>query len=178
VRGKKSDSFVKLQMKRVALVERIPVGECGRRYRDKAAAVVASIILVCKVPQLFLLRAIAERGHHGTPLCEFASNENNRENIKTGNLICIPDGRTGLRFLVSCRSLQYRQPADSSSLCNSNKSTVAQQLHTKLRFHRSAAHIEDWWQLHHPAARWGNILYLWSYERLPNDAPQSASTES
>ena len=69
-------------MKRVALVGRIPVGECGGRYRDKAAAVVASIILVCKVLQLFLLRAIAERGHHGTPLCEFASNENKRENIK------------------------------------------------------------------------------------------------
>ena len=63
MRGKKSDSFVKLQMKRVALVARIPVGECGGRYRDKAAAVVASIILVCKVRQLFLLRAIAERGH-------------------------------------------------------------------------------------------------------------------
>ena len=87
MRGKKSDSFVKLQMKRVALVERIPVGECGRRYRDKAAAVVASIILVCKVPQLFLLRAIAERGHHGTPLrrCQTLLKETVDVSSKTGN---------------------------------------------------------------------------------------------
>ena len=87
------DRHVKLQMKRVALVERIPVGECGGRYRDKAPAVVASIILVLQgTSTISTSRELQRgdiRGHYGMPLCEFASNGNNRENIKTGNCNCI-----------------------------------------------------------------------------------------